>query len=178
MLLALKSEIPGFLEKTWRKHVFMRFEPELWIVLQGRAEQTASQIDSVAVARGLACNQYADRVCTSVERLVGLVGGDFEAFACLKDKVLPVNFEGQDSVEDVEELSRVEMVVTTLTCAGRHELFDDAEACRLDQMPAVAVDSQIASPLVVVSGLCADDACRHRAAVPTLIRHELAVFEG
>jgi len=79
------------------------------------------------VAWGLARNEHAYRIGTSVERLMRLAGGDFNALPGLKNRVLPIDFEGQDSLEDVEELPGMAMVVAALTCAGRHKLFDDAE---------------------------------------------------
>jgi hypothetical protein len=113
------------------------------------------------MAWGLARNKHSYRICTSVERLVRLTGGDFDALSGLKNIVQPIDFKDQDSFEDVEELSGMMVVVAALTCAGRHELFDDAEVWRFDQVPAVAIGSEVASPLVVVGGVCTDDAYRH-----------------
>jgi hypothetical protein len=55
-----------------------------------------------------------------------LVGGDLEAFAGVEDEVVVVDFEGEFSLEDIEELTGVDVGVTNFGCAGWHELFDDA----------------------------------------------------
>jgi len=128
--------------------------------------QDESQVDAVTVTGGLACDQHPYRMRTSVECLMRLVRRDFNAFPGLKNDELLFDFEGQNSIEDVEELSCMQVVVATLTCAGWHEFFDDTKVGRLDQMPAVGTGSEIATPLVVVGGLCADDAYRHRETVP------------
>jgi hypothetical protein len=85
-----------------------------------------------------------------------LAGGDFEAFAGVEDDVVVVDFEGEFSLEDVEELMGVDVGVTGFAGAGRHELFDDAEFGGTDEVPAVAVCGLWASPLVVFGGFCAD----------------------
>jgi hypothetical protein len=113
--------------------------------------------DSVAVAWGLAGDEDANRLWTSIDRLMPLAGGDFEALTGLKDKVLMFYFEGQLSFEHKEELASVYVGVAGFAGVGRHELFDDAELRRFDEMPTVAVGSLRASPFVVFGGLCADD---------------------
>ena len=55
-----------------------------------------------------------------------LVGGDLEAFAGVQDEVVVVDFEGEFSLEDIEELTGVDVGVTNFGCARRHKLFDDA----------------------------------------------------
>jgi hypothetical protein len=141
-------------------------------------EKIKSHVDTVAMAWGLACDQKAHRSKTLVEGLVRLMRRDFDAFSGVKNEGLVFDFEGQDSVEDVEELPRMEVIVATLTCAGRHELFDDAKVGRFDQMPAVAVGSEIAAPLVVFGSLCAS-VFRHRGNRPgSLSTHSVEAFEG
>jgi len=90
-----------------------------------------------------------------------LAWGDLDPVAGMKDKVVMFYLKGQLSFEDVEELARVDVGVTGFAGAGRHELFDDAEFGRFDEVPAVAICSLRASPLVVVGGFCADDLGRH-----------------
>ena len=51
--------------------------------------------------------------------------------------------------EDKEELGCVDMGMAGLTCARRHELFDDAELWRFDKVPTVAIGSLRAAPLIV-----------------------------
>jgi len=65
-------------------------------------------------------------------------------------------------VEDVEELAGVGMVVAGLAGAGGHELFDDAEVGRADEVPAVAVGFVGAAPGVMLGGGGGDDLCRHK----------------
>ena len=48
-----------------------------------------------------------------------------------------------------------------LTGAGRHELFDDAELRRFDEVPTVAVGSLRTSPFVMFGRFCTDDFCSH-----------------
>jgi hypothetical protein len=90
-----------------------------------------------------------------------LARGDLEAFASLKQEVVMFDFEGQFSFEDVEKLARVDVGVTGFAGARRHEFFDDAEFGSLDEVPAVAVGSLRASPLVVLGGFYVDDLCWH-----------------
>jgi hypothetical protein len=49
-----------------------------------------------------------------------LAGGDFEAFAGVEDDVMVVDFEGEFSFEDVEELTGVDVGVANFGCAGGH----------------------------------------------------------
>jgi hypothetical protein len=88
---------------------------------------------------------------------------DLESFTGLKNKVVMFDFESQLSFEDVEKLARVDVGVTGFAGAGRHEFFDDAEFVSLDEVPAVAIGSLRASPLVMFGGFCADDLCWHVA---------------
>jgi hypothetical protein len=117
--------------------------------------------DPIAVAWGLAGDEEAGRGRASVNSLMVLAGGDFEAFAGVKDEVVMLYFESEFSFEHEEELACACVVVAYLAGAGRHELFDDAELGRFDKVPAVAVGALWASPLVVFRVFCADDLCRH-----------------
>ena len=92
---------------------------------------------------------------------MALAWRDLESFPGLKNKVMMLDLESQFSFEDVEKLARVDVGVPGFAGAGRHELFDDAEFGSLDKVPAVAVGSLWASPLVVFGGFCVDDLCRH-----------------
>jgi hypothetical protein len=90
-----------------------------------------------------------------------LARGDFESFTSLKNKIVMLDFEGQFSLQHEEELTCVDVGVTGLAGAGRHELFDDAELRRFDEMPPVTVISLWPSPLIVFGGFCTDTLCWH-----------------
>jgi hypothetical protein len=92
---------------------------------------------------------------------MALTGRDLESFTGLKNKVVMFHLHGQFSFEDVEELARVDVGVTGLAGAGRHELFDDAEFGRFDKVPTVAGGSLRASPFIVFGGFWADGLGRH-----------------
>jgi hypothetical protein len=117
--------------------------------------------DPVVVAWGLAGDDEAGRGCAPVDSLMVLAGGDFEAFAGVKDEVVMLYFESEFPFEHEEELACACVVVAYLAGAGRHELFDDAELGRFDKVPGVAVGALWASPLVVFGGFCADGLGRH-----------------
>jgi hypothetical protein len=68
-----------------------------------------------------------------------LARGDFESFASVEHEALVIDFEGEFSFEDEEELASVNVGVANLAGAGWHEFFDDAEGGSFDEMPAVAV---------------------------------------
>jgi hypothetical protein len=112
--------------------------------------------NAVAVARRLTGNEYAGGGATSVEGLMTLAGGDFEAFAGAKDVSLMLDFEGKFSFQHVEELVGVIVEVTPLGGAWGHEFFDNAEGWSFDEVPTVAVGALRASPLIVVGGFGAD----------------------
>ena len=84
-------------------------------------------------------------------------GSDLDTCAGLKDEAVLLHFNGQLSFKNVEELAGTEVKVSNLTRAGWHELFNDAEIGCPDEMPAVARISLRTTPLVVLSGLRADD---------------------
>jgi hypothetical protein len=88
---------------------------------------------------------------------VRLAGRDFKSFAGLEDEVVMLDFEGEFSFEDEEELARAEVGVASFAGAGRHELFDDAEFGSFHEMPTVTVGSVDAAPLIVFRGSRADD---------------------
>ena len=100
------------------------------------------------MARGLAGDEDSGGAIASVEGLMFLARGYFEAFTCLKNKFMIFDFEGELAFEDVEELACVAMRVTDFVCARWNEFFDDAEFWCFDEVPAVAVGS----PLVVFGG--------------------------
>jgi hypothetical protein len=78
------------------------------------------------VAWRLTGDEDSYRLCTAIDCLVFLAGENFQSFAGLEDEVVMVNFEGQLSIQHVEELAGARMVVAYLAGAGRHELFNDA----------------------------------------------------
>jgi hypothetical protein len=86
---------------------------------------------------------------------------DLDPFPCLKHEVMTLNFQGQLTFQDEEELPGMDVGVADLTCTGRHELLDNAEFWRFNKVPAVAVISVRAAPLVMFSRLSAYDSCRH-----------------
>jgi hypothetical protein len=88
-----------------------------------------------------------------------LAGRYLEPFTGVKDKIAMLDFEGQFSFEDEEKLTRVNVGVPGLAGARWHELFDNAELGRFDEVPAVTIGSLSASPLVVLGGSFADDLC-------------------
>jgi hypothetical protein len=88
---------------------------------------------------------------------MALTWRDLESFSGVKDKVMMFYFEGQFSFEDEEKLTRVDVGVPGLVGAGRHELFDDAEFRRFDEVPTVAVGALRTSPLVMLGRFYADD---------------------
>jgi hypothetical protein len=96
-----------------------------------------------------------------IHRLMPLARRDFEAFSGLKDKVMMLDFEGEFSFQHKEKLACVDVGVTGLAGAGRHEFFDHAELRRFDEMPTVTVGSLWPSPFVMFGGFCTDDLCWH-----------------
>jgi hypothetical protein len=68
-----------------------------------------------------------------------------------------LHLECEFSFQDEEELACAEMGMGRLTCAGRHELFDDAELGSFYEVPAITVGSLRASPLIVFRGFRAGD---------------------
>jgi hypothetical protein len=75
---------------------------------------------------------------------------DFQPFTGLKDEVMMLDFEDQFSFEDEEKLARVDVKMSGLAGAGRHEFFDDAELRRFDEVPTVTVGPLRPSPLVML----------------------------
>lgn len=96
-----------------------------------------------------------------IECLMLLAGGDFEAFSCMEDMGVIFDFEVEFAFEDEEELVGADVGVALLRGAWWHELFDDAEVGGFDQVPAVAVGSLRASPLVVLRRFFVDDLSSH-----------------
>src|ERR1700731_618205 len=60
-----------------------------------------------------------------------------------------------------EELPSLRMKMTLFSSPRWHQLFDNAQFCRLDQMPTVAICAVRATPLVVFSSFCTFDLCRY-----------------
>jgi hypothetical protein len=107
----------------------------------------------------LAGDEDSHRFGAAIDCLMALAWSDLESFSSVKDKVMMLDFKGQFSFEDEEKLTRMEVGVPGLAGAGWHELFDDAEFRRFDQVPTVAVGSLRTSPVVVLGRFCADDLC-------------------
>jgi hypothetical protein len=105
----------------------------------------------------LAGNDDPHRGSAAVHSLVLLTCGDLDSFASTEQQLMTVDLEGQLSIKDKEELAGMNMRVTYLAGARRHELFDDAKLGRLDEVPAVAVRSIWTTPLIVFGGFCVDD---------------------
>jgi hypothetical protein len=111
-----------YLESAGKIEVFERQWRSMRILTQQRAPPWGDRIkllvDAVTVTRWLARDQKAHRSKTSVEGLMPLARRDFDAFPSLKHEGLLFNFEGQNSIENVEELLCMEVVVAKLTCVG------------------------------------------------------------
>ena len=116
---------------------------------------------AVAVAWWLTGDEDTHGLGASIDCLMALAWRYFESFTGLKNKVVMLYFESEFSFEHEEELACADVGMTNLAGAGRHEFFDDAEFGSLDEVPAVAVGSLLASPLVVFGGFCADDLGGH-----------------
>jgi hypothetical protein len=112
------------------------------------------------VAWGLTGDQHSHWFGAAIYCLMALAWRYFESFASVKNKVVMFYFHGQFSFQHEEKLARVDVEVAGFAGAGRHELFDDAELGSLDEVPAVAVGTLRASPLVMLGRFCADDLCR------------------
>ena len=82
------------------------------------------------MAWGLAGDQDARGLGASIDGLMFLAGGDFQPFTGLENQVMMLDFEGEFSFENEEKLACVDVKMSGLTGAGRHELFDDAELRR------------------------------------------------
>jgi hypothetical protein len=119
----------------------------------------AISIHTVAMTGRSAGDENASRVRAAVEDLMHLTGQDFKALTSLEGKGVLLYFEGQLSLDNIEELPRVNMEVTDFPGAGRHEFFNDAEVGCPDKVPAVAVVSVGTTPFVMRGGLPADDRC-------------------
>jgi hypothetical protein len=101
------------------------------------------------MARRLAAYHDAHRVLAAVYCLVPLTSNDLNPFASTQQQLMTLDLEGQLSIQDEEELTSMNMRVTCLAGTRRHELFDDAELGRFDEVPAITVRSVWTTPLVV-----------------------------
>jgi len=110
---------------------------------------------------GLASDEHSHGPSAAIHCLMLLARRDFQPFSGLKDKVMMLDLEGQFSFEDEEKLTRVDVKMTGLAGAGWHELFDDAECRRFDQVPTVTVSPLRPSPFVMLCRSCADCLCCH-----------------
>jgi hypothetical protein len=85
---------------------------------------------------------------TFIQSLMPLAWENLDSFACLKNKIMMFDFQSQLTFENEKELVRMDVRMSSLTRAGGHEFFDDAEVWRLDEVPAVAVSSLLSTPFV------------------------------
>jgi len=113
------------------------------------------------VAWGLTGDEYSHGLLTTVDGLMLLAWRDFNSFSGLEDEVVMLDFDGEFSFEHQEELTCVDVGVTDLAGAGRHEFFNDAELRRFNEVPAITACSIRTSPFVVFRRFCADDLCWH-----------------
>jgi len=113
------------------------------------------------MARRLTGDDHADRICTSIQRLMLLAWGNLESLAWVKNKVMVFDFQSQFTFQNQEELARTDVPVSDLTCASGHEFLDNAEVWRFNQVPAIAVSSVLSAPLVMFGRFYADYFCWH-----------------
>ena len=118
----------------------------------------------------LACDKDSCGSRVSIDCLMLLAGEDFEPFAGVEYEEVMFYFEGQLSLEHVEELVGVEVRVASFAGAGGEEFFDDAQVWRLDEVPAITVGALRTSPFVMFGGCGADDLFGH-------VRSSLVVIE-
>jgi hypothetical protein len=124
-------------------------DPRIWVTNGGGiwdGEQLLI-VQAIAVAGGLAGDEDSHRLGVAVDCLMGLAGCDLDALAGLEGEVVVLDLEGELAGEDEEELAGVDVVVAGLAGAGWHQLFDDVQFGRADEVPAVAV----VAPGVVLS---------------------------
>jgi hypothetical protein len=114
-------------------------------------------VDAVAVAGRLAGDEDSHGAGAAIDGLMGLAGGDLDALAGFEGEVVMFDLDRELSPKDEEELAGVEVVVAGLAGAGRHQLLDDVEVGRADEVPAVAV----IAPGVVLGGSGGDWLSRH-----------------
>ena len=101
------------------------------------------------MTRRLAGDENAQRLFASVHRLVLLAGRDLDAFVSADDEFVMFDLHRQLAFEDIEELPGAVVMMTCLAGAGRHELLNDVELRRANEVPAVAVVVVRAAPFVV-----------------------------
>jgi|SRR5580704_7570379 hypothetical protein len=94
-------------------------------------------------------DDHPHRMRTFIQSLMPLAWGNLDSFTCFKNKVMMFDVHGQLAFENEEELARMDVGMSSLTCTGGHEFFDNAEVWRLDEVPAIAVSSLLSAPFVV-----------------------------
>jgi hypothetical protein len=87
---------------------------------------------AVAVAGRLADDQHGGVHVAPIEGLVPLARLDFDPVAGFEEVVMMLDLESQFSMQAVEELPRVDMVMPDFASAGRHSFFDYAETRLFD----------------------------------------------
>ena len=79
------------------------------------------------MAGWLADDQDADVGMAAVDGLMALAWEDFDSVAGAEGEFVVLDFEGQLARQAIEELARVDVMMTDFTGAGRHAFFNDAE---------------------------------------------------
>src|SRR5215475_5540803 len=105
------------------------------------------------MTRGLAGDEDAKCSCATVHRLMLLAGRDLDAFPGAGDELMVLDLHGQFTLEDVEELPGALVMVACFAGAWGHQLVDDVEFGRADDIPAVTVAVVRTAPFVVL-GAC------------------------
>jgi hypothetical protein len=94
-------------------------------------------------------DDHPHRMRTFIQRLMPLACDNLDSFACFKNKVMMFDFQGQLTFKNEKELARMDVGMSSLTRAGGHEFFNNAEVWRFDEVPAITVSSLLSTPFVV-----------------------------
>jgi hypothetical protein len=113
------------------------------------------------MARRLACHNHSHRVFTLVHGLMLLAWRNLNPLTGAEHEVMVLHFHRQFSFEHKKELPSFGVKVTLFLRSRWHQLFDNAQIGRLDQMPAIAIGAMRTAPLVVFSRFGACNLCRH-----------------
>jgi hypothetical protein len=87
---------------------------------------------------------------------MSLAGNNVDSFSGMKDDVMLFHLQGQLALQNEKELAGMRVKVSDLGGAGRHKLFNNAQAWGFDEVPAVAVRLLRTSPFVMFGRFCAD----------------------
>lgn len=113
--------------------------------------------DAVPVARRLRDHNEAHILAAAIEDLMRYLRGDGEAGGRNEAVFCTVEFDGELTGENVEELRGVLVKVALFGGAGRHTLFDHAEGAGAMEVPAIAEDGADGAGPGVVFGIIAMD---------------------